>query len=295
MNTNNMLKLLLHCAIFCSLITHVFGQTMPKKKKFYPIKEDIPFIKCQVCQKGLRSIFKTVKQMREESNVKLEEEEILAVVEKSCDVKSKHAEWITRLDVTSEGDGLKLVEHSKEGRCTEECQTIAHACDDVIIDHDTDIGEMLWKNELTLSQLTNKVCFTLSGACETKKSKKKRGKRKDFKFIEMSEKEKEAMGVMSKMNGIPGMPGMEMYTPEDLAQMREQMGMPPVGESAGESSEVTEEEKEEMMGEKSEEPQPKQYSTQVGFFDLVTETFHNSVAKVKSLFGYGGSSKNVEL
>ena len=92
-----------------------------------------------------------------------------------------------------------LQEYSKKGKCREECKTISRSCEDTIGDIDTDIGEILWKNDLKLSTFMNKVCHTLTNACTSKKPKYIPNKRKDFKFIEMTDKDIEAEKMFANM------------------------------------------------------------------------------------------------
>merc|ERR1712023_179397 len=159
---------------------------------------------------------------------KISEEDILTIVEKTCDPENDHGNWVTKIDVVEEKEKLKLVEKPKQGRCLEECKTIQYACEGAIGDVDTDIGEMLWKNEHKLATFVNNVCYSLSEKCSSKVKKwKGKGKRKDQKFHEMDEKELEAHKMMLNMKGMPGMPGMEMYSREDIAAMQQQMGGAP--------------------------------------------------------------------
>lgn len=131
---------------------------------------------------------------------KLSEEEILNIVEKTCDPDSEHGKWMRYLDILESKDTLKLQEHSNVGRCREECKTIGRSCEQSIGDIDTDIGEILWQNELKLSPFINEVCHSLSSVCKKAKSQKfVKGKRKDFKFIEMTQKDIDAEKVLANM------------------------------------------------------------------------------------------------
>ena len=59
----------LYCLIFLFFyhlsIVSVAGRM--SKKLYSPMKEDIPFIKCDVCQKAVKYLFRKAKSMREDS------------------------------------------------------------------------------------------------------------------------------------------------------------------------------------------------------------------------------------
>lgn len=270
---------------------------MPKKPKPLPMTNDVPFIVCDVCQKAAKTLFKNIRQKRKETvPLKMSEEDILNVVEKTCDPEHDHGNWITKLDVAEEKDKLKIVEHPKQGRCLEECKTIQYACESAIGDIDTDIGEILWKDEFKLASFVNEVCYSLSKKCSSKNNNKKwngKGKRKDQKFIEMGEKELEAHKVMQNMKGIPGMPGMEMYSREDIAAMQEQMGGQP--QPPSEEADPVEDDTPEGN-----------HSSNVSFLDFIKQIGRDIARKVKQmiksltetvnwLFGTAGKKKKKEL
>ena len=50
---------------FCLLlfISTVIGQ-LPKKEKYYAIKEDLPYIRCETCQKAVKYLYGKTQQMR---------------------------------------------------------------------------------------------------------------------------------------------------------------------------------------------------------------------------------------
>lgn len=257
---------------------------MPKKPPILPLTEDLPYIKCDVCQKAAKSLFKAVRRKRDEVKpLKLGEEKILEIVEKSCNPDEEvYGEWINKLDILEGKDGLKLQEHTKVGKCREECKTIARSCDESIGDVDTDLGELLWKNDLKLASFINEVCYSLTSACNKLKKKFIKGKRKDFKFVEMTEKDIEAMKMMRNMKGQPGMPGLEMYTPEDLENMREQLGIDPATESNLPSGK-----------QEGDTPQEFHHTAPIGFVDTIKAAGSDIIQKVKSFFGYSTSKSEL--
>ena len=120
------------------------------------------------------------------------------LVDKSCNPERFECEWLAKLDIEEKQGELQLSEHGDLGSCKAECRTVAKACDDTVGEADTDIAEELWKNELTLSQLINEVCYSDTKACSKTKAKFKSGSRKDEKFQVMSEDEKKAQEYLKK-------------------------------------------------------------------------------------------------
>ena len=87
---------------------------------------------------------------------------------------------------------------------------------------------------------------------------------------------------MSRASG--GMPGMEMYSPEDLENMREQLGVDP--------KDAPQQQQQQQQQQQSKRPAQPQYETQLGFLDTIKAMGNDFVNKVKKLFGYG---KKTEL
>ncbi|KAK3714412.1 hypothetical protein QZH41_020642 [Actinostola sp. cb2023] len=214
--------LLLIFLFFIFLYSKIDAQ-YPKKEKFYAVKEEVKLVRCETCQKAVKYLYRKTREMKDVAPAKkLEEEKIIDLVEKSCYPGRREGEWITKFDLVADNKELRLVEKESYGRCRKECQTIAKACEESIGEADTDLGELLWQDKLSLSKLINKFCYSISSACK-KNAPKLRGKRTDEEFIVMTEDERKADEVLKQMRGMPGMPGMEMYSREDMEKMREQM------------------------------------------------------------------------
>lgn len=130
--------------------------------------------------------------------MKISEEEIINVVEKTCHPGKEEGEWIAKIDLVASNDELRLIEKEDYGRCRRECQTIAKACEESIGDLDTDLGELLWQDKLSMSKLINKICYSMSSSC-TKNKLKFKGKRTDEEFIVMNEDERKADEVLKQM------------------------------------------------------------------------------------------------
>ena len=78
------------------------------------------------------------------------------------------------------------------------------------------------------------------------------------------------------------MPGMEMYSKEDLENMKKQFGV------------SNEESADEQLSEKTTKKNEMPYKTQVGFLDTVKAVGGDILNKIKKFFSFGGDDK-VEL
>ena len=58
--------------VFIFLNLGYVGSQMPKKSPILPITEDLPFIKCDVCQKAAKVLFKTIQSHRTKKKVNSE-------------------------------------------------------------------------------------------------------------------------------------------------------------------------------------------------------------------------------
>ena len=132
----------------------------------------------------------------------MEEDDILSTVEASCSSDTKQGDWISKYDIVEVDRGLKIEEQESSRRCHQECKTISKACEESIGDVDTDLGELLWKDELSLSKLINKVCYEMTDACTRKVPEFKKGKRNDEEFKPLSADEKKAYDIWKKMKYV---------------------------------------------------------------------------------------------
>ncbi|GAB4852746.1 hypothetical protein Ancab_016955 [Ancistrocladus abbreviatus] len=92
-------------------------------------KEDVPFIKCQVCQKLASELHRQVHNKQAQiSPKKISEFQIIEITENICNLKKEEADWILKIDIVEQEDKLKLVDQDTEGQCNSECKTIERAC-----------------------------------------------------------------------------------------------------------------------------------------------------------------------
>jgi hypothetical protein len=116
------------------------------------IVDDLPFIKCEVCERVVVELVTNVKKMRESlpKAKKLEEYRISEIFDSVCNPNNAtYGMWIRKLDITKRGKYLHLVEPGGVSKCNGECLTIAKSCHDMLeneIDQD-EISAMLYKSD----------------------------------------------------------------------------------------------------------------------------------------------------
>ncbi|KAJ0745526.1 putative saposin B type domain-containing protein [Helianthus annuus] len=180
-------------------------------------KDDIPFIKCQVCEKLAKQLYEQVRDKQANiSPKKVSEYEVIEISENVCNLKKLEADWILKIDIVEQGDRLELVEQDSEGQCGSECKTIERACQEVIGYYDTDVAEYIYKKKPTMSSLVNFLCKDLTEACSTKPPPVPKGREPGEPFVAKSAKEAEMEKMLKSMEGMPGAPGMKMYSREEL-------------------------------------------------------------------------------
>ncbi|KAI3956769.1 hypothetical protein MKW92_014020 [Papaver armeniacum] len=167
-----------------------------KKPVLTARKEDIPFIKCQVCEKLAAQLHQQVdKKQTQISPKKVTEFDIIEIAENVCNLKKEEGDWILKIDIVENGKKLELVEQDTEGECNSECKTVERACQEPKID-----------------VLVNYLCKDLTKACSVKPPADSQGE----PFIPKSDKQAEMERIMRSMQGMPGAPGMKMYSKDDL-------------------------------------------------------------------------------
>ncbi|CAI8594635.1 unnamed protein product [Vicia faba] len=188
-----------------------------KKLSAVARKEDVPYIKCQVCEILAKQLYQQVQNKRAEiSPKKISEYQIIEIAENVCNLKKVEADWILRIDIVEKEDRLELVEHDSEGQCDSECKTIERACQDVMGYSDTDVAEYLYTSKHDIDSLFNYLCKDLSKACNTKPPPVPKDRTPGEPFVAKSAKEAEMEKLLKSMEGMPGAPGMKMYSREDL-------------------------------------------------------------------------------
>ncbi|XP_042465664.1 uncharacterized protein LOC122048124 [Zingiber officinale] len=180
-------------------------------------KGDIPFIKCQVCEKISHQIIHQVKKKESQiSPKKVSELQIIEIAENICNLKKEESDWILQIDLVEKGDKLELIEQGVEGLCNSECKTIERACQEILGYTDTDVAEFVYSTRPSVDQLINFLCKDLSKACSVKPHPLPADRIAGEAFVAKPAKEAEMDKILRSMEGMPGAPGMKMYSREDL-------------------------------------------------------------------------------
>ncbi|KAL3363257.1 hypothetical protein AABB24_012514 [Solanum stoloniferum] len=184
-------------------------------------KEDIPYIRCQVCEKLAYQLYHHVQNKQAEiSPKKISEYQIIEISENVCNLKKQEADWILKIDIVEQGDRLELIEQDSEGQCNSECKTIERACQDVMDYFDTDVAEYLYKTKPDLDSLKSFLCKDLTKVCSKAPPPVPKNRVPGEPFVAKSSKEAEMEKLMRSMQGMPGAPGMQMYSREDLMNQK---------------------------------------------------------------------------
>lgn len=214
-----------HSALSAVLLTVLLLSPIPaslaasKKPSAVARREDIPFIKCQVCEKLAYQIHAQVnKKQSDISPKKVSEFQIIEIAENICNTKKEAAEWIFQIDIVEKGDKLELVEQGTEGQCNSECKTIERACQEVLGYSDTDVAEFLFKTKPSADKLAKFLCNDLSKACSSKPPPVPKTRTPGEPFSPKPTKDVEMEKILRSMQGMPGAPSMKMYSRDDLVK-----------------------------------------------------------------------------
>ncbi|KAJ6435280.1 hypothetical protein OIU84_000464 [Salix udensis] len=132
-------------------------------------KDDIPYIKCQVCEKVASQLYLQVQKKQDQiSPQKISEYQVIEIAEKVCNLKKEEADWIMKLDIMEQGDKLELIEQETEGQCNSECKTIEQTCQQVMDYVDTDIAEYIFTTKPQIDLLVKHLCKDLTNSCSKK-------------------------------------------------------------------------------------------------------------------------------
>uniref|UniRef100_M1AFM2 Saposin B-type domain-containing protein n=1 Tax=Solanum tuberosum TaxID=4113 RepID=M1AFM2_SOLTU len=192
-------------------------------------KEDIPYIRCQVCEKLAYQLYHHVQNKHAEiSPKKISEYQIIEISENVCNLKKQEADWILKIDIVEQGDRLELIEQDSEGQCNSECKTIERACQDVssptysvhlmlavmqtntgyinakgvVMDYsDTDVAEYLYKTKPDLDSLKSFLCKDLTKVCSKAPPPVPKNRVPGEPFVAKSSKEAEMEKLMRSMQG----------------------------------------------------------------------------------------------
>ena len=207
----------------------------PKKKKVPEImREDLPHIGCSVCKAAVEEMHLIISERREKAPYKkLDENQIVDVMDSICDPDSPEGGWIRAIDVVEEKQsGRRFLEFETPGgmgKCQKECRTIARSCNDLLeedLDRD-ELSPILYKNTIKNPQeLQEKVCKKMSKRCSDKRVTTNKplagsAKRVDEMFEQVNEKDLEMEKMMKDMekSGLGG----SIYSRDDMEDMQGMM------------------------------------------------------------------------
>jgi hypothetical protein len=180
----------------------------PNAPPALPVKTDIKFIRCQVCEALAKNAHRQAKSLRDavKPGKKVSEMALLEVVESLANPVKEQGEWINKIDLVEEGSKLSLVEQDQVGECNSECKTVAKAAEEIIGEHDTDLAEELWKGNKNRAQLTKWLCYELTNSCKTKPPPLPKDRKPGPTFKEMDEKDLQMQRLMANMkeSGLGG-------------------------------------------------------------------------------------------
>ena len=209
----------------------------PKELDYPPLKKDIPFIKCQVCQRMAQSAFGSVQTLVQEHEAKPKKpkgkkktfndgttsfehkgdgdakllEDIDGVMDRVCDVESKEGSWMAATDIVKQGEELKLI-YIKPGTCRRECRTMARACEQIVESIDEEIAQAMHKAVVagqSVGMAAQRVCNKLTKVCKKGATPPFKGTRKNEDFwpftdedvkFEMAKKLFEGSGNFQRVN-----------------------------------------------------------------------------------------------
>ena len=217
-----MLKVLL-----VSLLLGLARSQLEKEPEYSPLKKDLPYIRCSVCQKMATKAYESVQKLvieeaterkqttpkrkghrfEHDSNTGQLQNKIEAVVDRLCDVESEEGKWMSATDIYKDGSVLRL-EYVKPGTCRRECRTMQRACEDVVESVDSEMPTALQAAATagqSVGMAVQRVCNKLSKVCKKGATPPYKGKRKDEEFWPFTDEDVKMEMAKKMMAGMPGL------------------------------------------------------------------------------------------
>ncbi|RZR80748.1 hypothetical protein BHM03_00006823, partial [Ensete ventricosum] len=207
--------------LFVLLASVPVSLSSQKKASSAARREDIPYIKCQVCEKVAHQIYHQVMDKEAQVSPKkvgilnprsVSEFQIIEIAENICNLKKEQADWMLQIDIVEKGDRLQVCK-----QLVDLIPLIYVLCSNLYLRSDWLTPDIV----LTYSSLLNKG----SKGCATRNVRPLNvlAKRSYFNdrlpgdpFLAKPSKEAEMEKMLRSMEGIPGAPSMKMYSREDL-------------------------------------------------------------------------------
>ncbi|CAI7902253.1 unnamed protein product [Closterium sp. NIES-54] len=238
---------------------HHQQQLQQHQQQHFARKEDVPLIKCGVCELLAKNLLRQVREKRQAiAPKKLSELKIIELVESACDVSKDEGDWIQWLDMQEKGDKLELKEFPYPGDCRTECKTIQKACQEVVGFSDTDVAELLYsKPSIQEADFKKQLCHDMTPTCRKQPPPMPKGRKPGEAFRRKSSTEVERERMMRDMDlksekyreenpRAPRMPKMKLYSRDDLLRKTSVGGMG-MGEDEEDEEEGEEEDPEEKL------------------------------------------------
>ncbi|XP_019175806.1 PREDICTED: uncharacterized protein LOC109171132 isoform X2 [Ipomoea nil] len=163
-------------------------------KKEAARKEDIPYIKCQVCEKLSYQLYHQVQTKQAHiSPKKMSEYQIIEITENVCNLKKQEGDWILKIDIVEQEDRLEVMGYS-----------------------DTDIAEYLYNNKPQLDSLLNFLCKDLSKACSSMPPPVAKDRAAGEAFVPAPPRDAEVDKILRSIESMPGSPSTNMYSRDDI-------------------------------------------------------------------------------
>eukprot|EP01031_Cornospumella_fuschlensis_P024734 gene24733-29886_t len=188
------------------------------------VKEDLPYIACDVCMHYTEALVDALKNARKNAlKGNIDEFQVSEVIDSTCNAKNETGEWLRHMDISTltKEDGkvyLTLTRQEDIGKCESECKTIEKSCQDMLegeVEVD-DLSAYLWRKK-SYSVKEKKICKEFTPRCKKPKVVPDSYIRHDLPFTPMSEKEYEMEKMLENMKSM-GMGG-TMYNRDDMMNM----------------------------------------------------------------------------
>eukprot|EP00288_Rhodomonas_lens_P014140 CAMPEP_0177704172 /NCGR_PEP_ID=MMETSP0484_2-20121128/8054_1 /TAXON_ID=354590 /ORGANISM="Rhodomonas lens, Strain RHODO" /LENGTH=307 /DNA_ID=CAMNT_0019215557 /DNA_START=112 /DNA_END=1035 /DNA_ORIENTATION=+ len=204
----------LQLLVLCVVCLAVSDSKKAKKKgppAVLTVSKLTPYVKCETCMAMGRTLLEQANDIKKEKGgrKKMGEEPILELLESICEPGGKEGEWINQLDVVGEKGKLKL-EKREDGfqDCnTQECLSIARACDDVRTEAgESDIAEKIYQGHYTSSpdEFATALCNKMTEVCQDVPELTSKRVEEAFTIIDSQAWEAKKMQKMMAAMGMGG-------------------------------------------------------------------------------------------
>ena len=212
-------------AVLLALLPCVCAE-LEKDPEYPPLKKDLPYIRCSVCQKVAAKAYESVRTLVDEAAMEPKrtlnrkghrfehdsskgqlQNKIETVTDRLCDVESEEGKWMSATDIYKDGPVLRL-EYVKPGTCRRECRTLQRACEDVVEAVDSEMPAALQaaaEAGHSVGTAVQRVCNKLSKVCKKGATPPHKGKRKNEEFWPFTDEDVKMEMAKKMMAGFQGL------------------------------------------------------------------------------------------